>query len=86
MSDRMKMRRRISAYDFSILDLETYLDTHPSDSRAMQLLEMYRKKRQELIHEYEARFGPYVVTRADVSGERWSWVDNPWPWDYEMEG
>lgn len=85
MCDREKMRQRISAYDFSILDLETYLDTHPRDSRAMQLLEVYRQKRQMLVDEYEARFGPYVVTRADVRGDRWSWVDNPWPWDYEKE-
>lgn len=86
MCDKEKMQQRIHAYDFSILDLETYLDTHPTDSRAMQLLEAYRNKRWELVQEYEARFGPYVVTRADVHGNRWSWVDSPWPWENEMEG
>ena len=60
MSERAKMRRCISAYDFA--------------------------KRRELIAEYELRCGPYVVTRRDVpNGNRWTWVDSPWPWEYEME-
>ena len=45
-----------------------------------------RAKRRELIAEYELRCGPYVVTRRDVpNGNRWTWVDSPWPWEYEME-
>ncbi len=86
MSDKAKMRGRINSYDFALLDLQTYLDSHPADKRAMQLRQMYRAKRQELIGEYEKRFGPYVVTRDDVpDGDRWTWIDNPWPWDYDME-
>ena len=86
MSERAKMRRCISAYDFAILDLETYLDSHPDDARAMHLREQYMCKRRELIAEYEAAFGPYVVTTDDVRGDRWTWVDNPWPWDFGKEG
>lgn len=52
----------------------------------MHLREQYMCKRRELIAEYELRCGPYVVTRRDVpNGNRWTWVDSPWPWEYEME-
>lgn len=86
MDDKMKLRRRIAAYDFAILDMETYLDTHPDDTRAMQMRAIYEAKRGELVAAYEARFGPYVVTRRDVQGDCWTWVDDPWPWDYQKEG
>ena len=87
IDDKTKMLRRINAYDFALLDLQTYLDSHPADRRAMQLRQMYKKQRQELIGEYEMRFGPYVVTRDDVpDGDRWTWTHDPWPWDIQMEG
>ncbi len=82
----MKCKWRIDAYDFAILDLETYLDTHPNDSRAIQLRELYRAKREELVHEYEMRFGPYVVTRRDIHDPTcWTWVNDPWPWDLKED-
>ena len=83
MNDRSRMLRRIDAVDFAIDEMTLYLDTHPSDSRALKTLEQYRKRRAELIGEYESRFGPYILTSNDVTGSRWSWVDNPWPWDYQ---
>ena len=40
-------------------------------------------ERDALVAEYEANYGPYIVTDKDVQGERWTWVDGPWPWEYE---
>ena len=77
-----RMRERIAAYDFALIEMNLYLDTHPDDREAMELMNAYRQKREELIGAYESRFGPYVVTAADVEGPRWSWVDDPWPWDF----
>lgn len=80
-NDRMRMRKCISAYDFSLYELGLYLDTHPNDTKAMQALEQYRRRREERVQEYERCFGPYIVTQNNVTGNRWSWVDDPWPWD-----
>ena len=79
------MRRRISAVDFAIWEMEVFLDTHPDDARALKVREQYRQKRAELVGEYEMRFGPYVVTSDDVNDSRWTWLDNPWPWDYQPD-
>lgn len=46
MSERAKMRRCISAYDFAILDLETYLDSHPDDALRHASAEQYMCKRR----------------------------------------
>ena len=88
MSDyknKCMLRRRITALDFALYELVEYLDTHPCDTRALSLREEYKAKRAECIREYEAQFGPYIVTTNDVMGDRWSWIDNPWPWEYGKE-
>lgn len=49
----------------------------------------YRKMREELVDDYEKRFGKYIVTLSDVpdDAEHWQWIDGPWPWDNDfMEG
>ena len=79
------LRKCIAAYDFSLYELGLYLDTHPDDTKAMQALEQYRRRREERVQEYERCFGPYIVTQNDVAGSRWSWVDDPWPWDNVKE-
>ena len=76
------LRDRIKAYDFAMHEMHLYLDVNPKDTGAMELLCAYRRKRQELVDVYESRFGPYVVKVHDVEGDRWCWVDDPWPWEY----
>ncbi|HIZ19549.1 MAG TPA: spore coat protein CotJB [Firmicutes bacterium] len=83
MNEKSRMLRRIDGVDFAIDEMTLYLDTHPTDGRALKTLEQYRKRRAELIGEYESRFGPYVLTSNDASGSRWNWIDNPWPWDIQ---
>lgn len=86
MSERAKQRRCIAAMDFAILEMEIFLDTHPNDMRALKVREQYQAKRRELVDQYERTFGPYVVTTDDVENTtHWTWIDDPWPWDYTGE-
>lgn len=85
MNERANLKRRIDALDFSMHELVLFLDTHPRDRQAMQLMREYRRRRRELITNYEAKFGPYVVTVEDVQPkDYWSWIDSPWPWEREV--
>ena len=81
MDKRAMCLRRIASVDFALYELTLYLDTHPEDQNALRMREIYQNKRRELIAEYEAAFGPYVVTT-----DGWTGVDNPWPWDFGQEG
>lgn len=82
MNDRCALKRKIHEYDFSIKEMELYLDVHPTNRRALALLDELRKKRAELKALYESRFGNYIVTTHDVPAkDRWNWVDSPWPWE-----
>ena len=87
MSKR-ELKRRIYELDFAIHELVLFLDTHPTNKKAMELLCEYRKIREELVKVYENRFGPYVVISDDVKPEGcWEWLKGPWPWENGfMEG
>ncbi|MBQ8028985.1 MAG: spore coat protein CotJB [Clostridia bacterium] len=70
------MMEKIMAVRFSVWDLHLYLDSHPCDKTAMELLEKYKEKNAVLTAEYESRFGP--LTPSSGSGEEWTKA--PWPW------
>ena len=85
MDNRTAVLHRIKAYDFAIVEMNLYLDTHPEDLQALTLLKLYVEKRCQLIAEYEAAFGPYVNTVDNVQGNAFTWVKDPWPWDFCRE-
>ena len=84
MNEKRALKRHICALDFAIHEMVLFLDTHPEDQKAMQMLREYRRKRKDLIASYEARFGRYVVTVDDVKPtDKWYWINSPWPWEKE---
>ena len=88
MNDKATLKRQIYELDFALHELVLFLDSHPTNRRAMELMCEYREKRAKLVDAYEQRFGKYIVTVKDVPmSERWEWLDSPWPWDTDfMEG
>lgn len=86
MDNRLAMIKRIKSYDFALVEMNLYLDTHPDDHQALCLFKMYNEKREALVCEYERYFGPYIVTVNDVQGNSFDWICDPWPWEYSKEG
>ncbi len=82
MNEKMRWLRKIHAYDFALVELQLYLDTHPDDMDALKARKMYTARRKQMVTEYETRFGKYIVTADDVGNDYWDWVKDPWPWDY----
>ena len=83
MSERERLLKRLSSYDFAAAELHIYLDTHPDDIAAADALSSYESKGELLRREYEEKFGP--LTGMNENGNRWAWISDPWPWD-NMEG
>lgn len=84
MNTKSMLTHRIHAYEFAILELELYLDTHENDIKALLRRDAFIKERNALIKEYESKYGEWVVTTKDVrSTKNWSWVNGPWPWEYK---
>ena len=80
--DRSQMLWQMTAEQFAAFDIQLYLDTHPADTIALQLLNRYRTNFEEYKKQYVAMFGPLNPEDA-VNSEKWDWIDDPWPWEME---
>ncbi len=79
MSTREELLKCIASYDFAIVELNLFLDSHPHDSAAIAKLKDYVAKSNELRHDFEDKFGP--LKALSTKGNHWAWISNPWPWD-----
>ncbi len=71
--------RRLSALQFAMWETRIYLDTHPCDEEAKEMLKNYREKFDKLRAEYEKEFGPLTLNGINSD----EWLKDPWPWDNE---
>ena len=65
---------------FAIQELALYLDTHREDTEALEMYRTYQKIYAEGKKRYEKDCGP--LNHMSVAGEKYSWLDDPWPWEY----
>lgn len=84
--ERLEMLKEIMALEFSGVELNLYLDTHPVDQRALAIHNDYMVRLRKLKDEYQRKYA--LLTHEFVSDCPWNWIENPWPWeiDYEMGG
>lgn len=71
---------KIQIYNFALKDLTLYLDIHANDKEKLEKFLEYKKTFEELKKEYNNSYGP-LCTLDVTNSNRWSWTDNPWPWD-----
>lgn len=79
--DRDKMLYEIMALDFALTDLNLYLNTHPTDTDAIDLFNNIAKKRKVMVDSYQSMYGPITAKNYTNSEDMWDWIENPWPWD-----
>ena len=84
--DKDKMLYEIMALDFAMVDLKLYLDTHPTDTDAIDLFNNVAKKRKVMVDSFQSMYGPITAENYTHSEDMWDWVENPWPWDKRMCG
>ncbi len=78
-SDREAKLFNVMQYSFAINDLNLYLDLHPDDKEVMDLFEQLVKEEKEAKKEYMESYGPLTVNKT--KGDKFTWIDSPWPWD-----
>lgn len=82
--DRDRMLYEIMALDFALIDLNLYLDTHPTDADAIDLFNNVAKKRKVMVDSYQAMYGPLTASGYTNSEDMWDWIEEPWPWDKKV--
>ncbi len=78
--NRDECLKKLTMLDFMCIDLNLYLDTHPTDQDALENFNTVATQASQLREFYEKEFGPLLPSRPTCSDE-WRWIDNPWPWD-----
>lgn len=75
-----KLLLDLQAVDFVLVELNLYLDTHPTDRKAIEQYNFYAQKKQQLKQQFDAKFGPLQGYGNSYSKEPFEWGDAPWPW------
>jgi len=83
-SDREAKLYNVMQYAFAINDLNLYLDVHPEDNKALNLLKEFIKEEKNVKEEYERIYGSLEV--CDVKGNDFDWINGPWSWENENGG
>lgn len=82
--EKKNLKRYIDLVSFAALDCAMFLDTHPSNSEALEYFEYYKDARKKALKEYSNRFSPLTLDTVPKGTDFWAWANEPWPW--EMEG
>jgi spore coat protein JB len=70
----------IQKVDFVLVELNLYLDTHPTDMQAIQQYNQLTQRRQQLCYAFEMTYGPLLHFGHSFSRFPWQWPETPWPW------
>lgn len=75
---------KLTELNFFAVDLQLYLDTHPDDTEAIAKYNSVVKEADELRALYEDNVGPIYSFRSYSNSDKFSWIDNPWPWERDF--
>ena len=70
----------LSQVSFAMYDATLYLDTHPTDSCALEYFQTMRNKRKAAMDIYARKFGPLLLDNSG-DGCNWDWGAMPLPWE-----
>ena len=83
MNTQNELLKRIQMLGLVLFDTHLYLDTHPTDIAALNYYYQYKALYSNALSQYAAQYGP-LTPGAVESKTRWTWIDNPWPWEREV--
>lgn len=72
---------QIQANSFALIDLQLYLDAHPTDEEATTRFKQLAQREHLLKRSFEERFGPLNHYGESRKTSPQTWVDAPWPWE-----
>lgn len=75
-----KLLKDVMAADFTVIDLNLYLDTHPMDQRTIVYYNNCVQRAKMLRETYERTYSP-LTAFTPYNRYPWQWIDSPWPWE-----
>jgi spore coat protein JB len=75
-----KALEELQAVDFTLVELQQYLDTHPNDEAAKLQYNQIAAQRVTLVEPFEKKYGPLQHYGRSSSENPILWSTTPWPW------
>lgn len=72
--------REVMAADFTCIDLNLYLNTHPFEQKTIALYNSSVQRAKILRDKYEKLYGPLTAIFTNFKNT-WQWIESPWPWE-----
>jgi spore coat protein JB len=76
--EQLCLLQELMAMEFTVLEFHLYLDTHPTDQKALMEYNSLVRELKALKQKYQERYGP--LTWQEPSSYPWQWINEPWPW------
>ena len=70
---------KLQAICFAAHDLNLYLDIHPNDQSMLMLFQDYLRQEEQLIKEYESKYGSMTIDGL-INSNSFQWFKE-WPWE-----
>ena len=80
-NEREKLFLELSQISFAAHELNLYLDMHPDDESMITLFNDYRERANQLISEYESKYGPLSISSDSLNQSPFVWEKDAWPWE-----
>lgn len=71
----------LQALGFAVQELALYLDTHRDDKEALELYQQYQQHYADCMAQNERNLHD-LSHQVPTSGDAYTWLDDPWPWEY----
>ncbi|CAM2970729.1 spore coat protein CotJB [Paenibacillus sediminis] len=75
-----ELLEQLQVFDFALVELNLYLDTHPNDLQSIQQYNTLTQERTKLAYQFQQLYGPLQNFGHAYSKFPWEWSKSPWPW------
>ena len=80
---KAELQRKVQAHCFMMRDLALYLDTHPTDEKALAEYLKHKEAFAQYSEGYSRRDGALTIMHFYEEDGWVSWSNTPWPWEKE---
>lgn len=80
-SEREEALLNLNQIQFAMHELNLYLDVYPNDANIKRQFVAYRNTYNDLLNQYENRYGALNVNSTSLNSVPFGWVNQTWPWE-----
>lgn len=76
-----ELQKKLQKISFALVETVLYLDAYPNCEKAKNYYRELKKERESILKALTEAGMP--MNAMAVEGGEWSWINGPWPWEYE---